>query len=127
MNSSQSKTVLYIEDNPVNAYLMQAIFDSRPNVRLQVLTHGQAGLDFAAQHRPDLILLDMNLPDMDGEEFLRHLRADEGSAKIPVVVVSADAMGEHRGLCQSLGIADYITKPFDLDQFEKIVNRYLNE
>ena len=126
MSPIARKTVLYIEDNPVNVYLVQAIFEARSDVQLLTAPCGSKGLDLARQHRPRLILLDMNLPDMDGAEFLELLHADETIAKIPVVIVSADALEDQRAHLQALGIADYVTKPFDIDQFERLVDRHLN-
>lgn len=125
MSECRRKTVLYVEDNLVNVYLVQAIFEARANIDLLTAIDGVTGLDFARQHHPDLILLDLNLPDMDGEGYLKQLRAEASTAKIPVIIVSADALHDHRHHCLGLGVVDYITKPFDLNEFEAIVDRTL--
>jgi CheY-like chemotaxis protein len=112
--SHAAKKVLYVEDNPVNVFLVQAIFEPRPEIKLFIAPSGSVGLELAQQQRPNLILLDMNLPDMDGVEFLRKLRAEPTIAMIPVVVVSADNLSEQRTQCREFAVADYVSKPFDL-------------
>jgi CheY-like chemotaxis protein len=119
------KTVLYVEDHPVNTLLVEAIFASRPDVRLLTTTLGATGLDMAQQHRPDLILLDLHLPDMTGDVFMRKLRTLEAAANVPVIIVSADALHERQTHLRDLGVAEYITKPFDLSDFERKLDLYL--
>ena len=121
------KTVLYIEDNPVNLFLVQAVFAPRADVDLVTAADGQQGLELARRYRPRLILLDLHLPDMDGEEFLERLRADPSIADLAVVIVSAEnPEEEHRDLSQ-FGIIGYVTKPLDLGPFEQLVYRHLGE
>jgi len=84
-------TVLYIEDNQPNVDLVQHVLQFRPGVTLLTAPNGAAGLRIARRYLPGLILLDLNLPDLQGDEVLAHLRADERTAAIPVVMVSADA------------------------------------
>jgi two-component system, chemotaxis family, CheB/CheR fusion protein len=127
VNPSNAKTVLYVEDNAVNAYLVQAIFAEHAGVQLMTATSGTAGLDFARKQPPDLILLDLNLPDMDGAEFLSKLRAVEAHAAIPVIIVSADAIDDQRTRALRLKVADYVTKPFDVAHFERIVEQHLKK
>jgi CheY-like chemotaxis protein len=125
VNVPEAKTVLYVEDNRANVLLVQAIFESSPTVQLLTATHGSSGLDLARRQVPDLILLDLNLPDMDGEEFLKKLRAAPATAEIPVVIISADATSKQLNHYRQLGVQDYITKPFDLSLFEEVVGQYL--
>jgi len=108
-------TVLYIEDEPVNALVMQQFFKTLPatSPRLVVAATGREGLRDAALLRPDLILLDMNLPDFDGLGVLRSLQADSRTAHIPVIAVSADAMPEQVRKAREAGFADYWTKPIN--------------
>ena len=125
MSADATKTVLYVEDNAVNICLVEAIFAERAHIQLLTATTGKMGLELAQQHHPGLILLDLNLPDMDGAEFLTRLRAIASIAAIPIVIVSADAVIDQRTLLVDLKVADYITKPFDIDQFERVVDRHL--
>ena len=106
--------VLYIEDNLSNLQLVEHILRRRPGVTLISAMRPQLGLDLAAEHQPDLILLDLDLPDMPGEEVLRRLRAGSKTAAVPVVILSsADASP---GLCTRLlekGVRTFLTKPLD--------------
>jgi CheY-like chemotaxis protein len=76
--------------------------------------HGRLGIELARQHRPDLILLDIHLPDVDGDEILKRLRSDELTRAIPVIAVSADATEDQRKRMIALGAARYLTKPLSL-------------
>lgn len=108
-----SATVLYIEDEPVNALLMAGFFKAMPGqgLRLIVAPNGVDGLRDALVHQPDLLLLDMNLPDLDGSTVLRRLRADPRTAHIPVIAVSADALPQQIRSARQAGFDDYWTKP----------------
>ncbi len=108
------RTALYIEDNPVNVLLMEAILEREPRWRLIHSPLPEAGLEMAKAHKPDLILLDIQLPGIDGYEVLRRLRATESTKAIPVIAVSASAMhGEvEKGL--AAGFDGYLTKPLDV-------------
>src|SRR5207247_7974919 len=86
-----AKTVLYVEDNLSNLRLMEGIFSRRPDLRLMPAMQGSLGLELAREHAPDLILLDLHLPDINGEEVLSRLRSDPKVARVPVIVLSADA------------------------------------
>ena len=109
-------SVLYIEDEPVNALLMQAMFDTLPDARTRLLlaSNGAEGLMEAMSEQPQLILLDMNLPDMDGLSVLHALRSDPETAHIPVIAVSADALPEQILRAREAGCQDYWTKPLNL-------------
>lgn len=118
-------TLLYIEDNLPNLALIETILLERPGVRLLSALQGQMGLDLAWEHHPDLILLDLHLPDLNGEEVLRRLAADRRTRDTPVVVVSADAT---RGTIERLsraGAAAYLTKPLDVGEFLTTLDRFL--
>ncbi len=112
--SMQRRIILYIEDNPSNMALMKRIAETRSEVRLIGAAQGQMGLDLAHVHRPDLILLDLHLPDMPGQQVLEHLRRDPETNTIPVVIVSADANPEHMEQLLSSGAQSYVTKPLDI-------------
>jgi len=110
-------TVLYIEDNPVNALIISELIARRPDLMLIVADDGVTGVRRAAELHPDLILLDMQLPDIDGHEVMRRLRAQPATAKTPVVALSANAMPEEIQRALSAGMVDYWTKPLDFRAF----------
>ena len=106
--------VLYIEDNDVNTVLMQAMLERLPNVVLHCEAHPHAGLTWARQHLPDLILLDIQLPDMDGYAVLQALKSDPATQHIPVIAVTANAMATDLSHAQNAGFFSYVTKPLEL-------------
>ena len=110
--------MLYIEDDPVNLALMEAILDRQGGWRLITAPLPGLGLDIAQSERPDLILLDIQLPDMDGYEVLRRLRASALTRDIPVVAVTANAMAGDVALGDAAGFAGYVTKPIDLARLQ---------
>jgi signal transduction histidine kinase/ActR/RegA family two-component response regulator/HPt (histidine-containing phosphotransfer) domain-containing protein len=109
-------SVLYIEDNPSNVRLVEKIFALASDIGLSVAREGARGLALAREQRPDLILLDLHLPDMSGEQVLSALLADPLTEEIPVVIVSADASPVQAKRLRAAGAAGYLTKPFDIDQ-----------
>ncbi|MGH2656418.1 MAG: ATP-binding protein [Actinomycetota bacterium] len=117
----RARTVLYIEDNPVNLGLVDKILARRPGIRLLSAMRGGLGLELARLHRPDLILLDVHLPDMPGEEVLRRLREDPATRHVPVVVISADAMPERVQRLLAAGARAYLTKPLDVRRLLNLV------
>ncbi|MGH2653452.1 MAG: hybrid sensor histidine kinase/response regulator [Actinomycetota bacterium] len=117
----RARTVLYIEDNPINLGLVDKILARRPGMRLLSAMRGGLGLELARLHRPDLILLDVHLPDMPGEEVLRRLREDPATRHVPVVVISADAMPERVQRLLAGGARAYLTKPLDVRRLLKLV------
>ena len=86
---------------------------------------GSLGADLARQHQPDLILLDVHLPDLNGEQVLRRLQEASETRGIPVVVVSADATERQIDRLRAAGAHDYLTKPFDVTRFLQIVDQCL--
>ena len=115
--ASTRHVALYIDDNQSNVQLMQGILARRPDVRLLTAFQGGLGLELARQHCPDIILLDLHLPDMNGDEVLRHLRAHPKLRAIPVVMISADATPRQIERLLQLGANNYLSKPFDVTQF----------
>ncbi len=110
------RAVLYIEDEPLNALLMQEVFRLRPAWSLQVVGSGQLGLARAAELQPDAVLIDMNLPDMNGAEVVRRLRADSRTRALRCIALSADVMAEQIDTALAAGFDDYWTKPIDVAQ-----------
>ncbi len=114
--------VLYIEDNPANVEVVTRFLRSRPNAGLLSAASGQAGLSAAVRDLPDVILLDLHLPDLQGEEVLNELRSDPATAAIPVIVLSADAS---RGVIHRLlagGAFAYLTKPIELAELAELLD-----
>jgi CheY-like chemotaxis protein len=122
----QLRRVHYVEDNETNVEVMRGVLAQRPQVRLQVSTMGLDGLSAIRQARPDLILLDMQLPDISGLELLRHLKNDPDVADIPVIVVSADATPGRMQEALTLGALHYVTKPVDLARFLHLLDEVLD-
>lgn len=118
--------VLYIEDNPSNVRFMQSLFARRPDVVLLTAPTGELGLELAHAHRPDLILLDIHLPGINGFEALRQLKSSERTRAVPVIAVSADAMplDVERGL--NAGFEHYVTKPVDVSRLLCLVDGTLS-
>ncbi len=122
-----SHRVLYIEDNLSNVRLIERILARWPGVTLVTAMQGRLGLELAREHRPDLILLDLHLPDMHGTEVLRQLRADPGTRAVPVVVISADATPGQIERLGAAGAHAYLTKPLDVKRFVEVVGDLLSE
>jgi len=120
-----SGSVLYIEDNPVNVLLMEAMLAQQTRLKLISAELPEAGLQLAQAQRPDLILLDIQLPGIDGYEVLRRLRADEGTLDIPVIAISANAMPADRERGLAAGFHDYLTKPIDQRVLVAALNKAL--
>ncbi len=119
------RLVHYIEDNETNVEVMRGMLAQRPQVTLAVSTLGLDGLQAVRQQRPDLILLDMHLPDVDGLELLRQLQRDPACADIPVVVVSADATPGRVEDALAAGARHYLTKPLNLTGFLAVLDEQL--
>jgi CheY-like chemotaxis protein len=117
--------VLYIEDNPSNLRLVERILAQRGQIRLITSTQGALGIELARRHRPDLILLDLHLPDLAGDKVLRQLRADRATADIPVVMLSADATAGQIDRLLAAGAQHYLTKPIDVAQLLALLDHTL--
>jgi signal transduction histidine kinase/ActR/RegA family two-component response regulator len=119
-----SFSILYIEDNPANVEVITRFLHARPGTRLRSEASGQAGLESAARDRPDLILLDLHLPDLHGDRVLHELKAEPATATIPVVVLSADAShGVIRRLLAN-GAHAYLTKPIELAELGDLLDSF---
>jgi PAS domain S-box-containing protein len=109
--------VLYIEDNPVNVLLVQELVAMRPDVQLHVAVDGLSGVAQACSTPPHVVLVDMQLPDIDGFEVLRRLRAEPSLDGVTIVALSANAMPEDVNRARKAGFDDYWTKPIDFHAF----------
>ncbi len=117
--------VLYIEDNLSNLTLIEHLLADHPEIRLMTAMQGGLGLDLARQHLPDLILLDLHLPDLPGWDVLAALQADEATRAIPVVVVSADATPRQVEKLMKAGARAYLTKPLEVERFQRLLRQLL--
>jgi signal transduction histidine kinase/ActR/RegA family two-component response regulator len=118
-------TILYVEDNLANMSLIEQILEARPDWRLVPALQGRLGLELAKSHRPDVVLLDLHLPDISGEEVLRELRAAPRTARTPVIVVSADATPKTVERLLQAGATAYLTKPLKVKQFLRTLDGVL--
>ena len=111
------QTLLYVEDNPANLELVAQIIARQPNINLLSATNGNSGVEMARASKPDVILMDINLPGIDGFEALKLLRADQATAHIPVIAISANAMSFEVERALKAGFFRYITKPIRVEEF----------
>jgi signal transduction histidine kinase len=125
MSAEAAGTVLYIEDNLPNVRLMEMILRRRPGVTVLHAPDGEAGLRMIRERRPDLVLLDLHIPKLPGEEVLRRVWEDPRTRDVPVVVLSADAMPAQRRHLLAGGAAAYLTKPFQIRDVIGLVDRML--
>jgi PAS domain S-box-containing protein len=117
------RTILYIEDNLSNVTLIEQMLAEQPEIKLITAMRGQLGIELARQHSPDLILLDLHLPDVPGWEVLSRLQRDDATREIPVVVISADVTSRQINRLMAAGARAYLTKPFDMQEFFRIIKQ----
>jgi PAS domain S-box-containing protein len=115
-------TLLYVEDNPANLKLVEQLIARHSNLNLKTATNGARGIEIAQVSHPDVILMDINLPDLNGIEVLKILRSEPVTAKIPVIAVSANAMPRDIKKGLEAGFFRYITKPIMVNEFMDAVN-----
>ena len=125
--NGKARTILYIEDNLPNMELIEHILSPRQEIRLLAAMQGGIGLELAREHHLDLILLDLHLPDMEGDEVLRRLRAEPRTRDIPVIVLSADATPGRIERLLAAGARAYLTKPLQVRQFLLTLEEVLGE
>lgn len=123
--SPRTATLLYVEDNPANLQLMTQIVSRHQGVTLISAPLGQLGLDLARAHRPDLILLDIHLPDMDGYAVLGQLRSNPDTRNTPVIAVTANAMPMDVQRIRDAGFDDYVPKPIRVTHVDVLLHERL--
>ena len=124
---SEERSVLYIEDNPANLRLVTQLLSNLPNLHMWSAHEPQLGLDLAKENNPDLILLDINLPGMDGFEVLKLLKQQEVTRNTPVIAISANAMPKDIEKGIDAGFDKYITKPININELLNTVEVILNK
>jgi CheY-like chemotaxis protein len=116
------KTVLYVEDNLSNVRLMEKVLEHRPGAEMVVAGTGALAIQLAVERQPDLVLLDLHLPDMSGQDVLRALRADPRTADIAIVVVTADASPGRGDRLLESGASGFLTKPFEIPALLRVID-----
>jgi CheY-like chemotaxis protein len=112
-----TRTLLYVEDNPANLALIEKLITRRSDIRLLTAVNGAIGIDLARNSRPEVILMDINLPGISGIEALKVLREEPLTAHIPVIALSANAMPRDIQIGLSAGFFGYLTKPIKFNEF----------
>ena len=125
MNRKDALSILCIDDNPVNLKLVAQMLSLRPHLRLITAHAPGLGIELAQTQHPDLILLDINMPHMNGYQVLEILRADPRTATMPIVAITANAMPQDIERGHKAGFTDYLTKPLNLDLFLNTIDRCL--
>jgi PAS domain S-box-containing protein len=123
--NTDQHTVLYIEDNPSNLKLVSLILGRHKNIRLLTAHTPNLGIDLAQTHYPDLILLDINMPGMNGYQVLEIFKADARLKTVPVVAITANAMPRDIDRGKAAGFDDYVTKPLDVTRFLGLIDRLI--
>ncbi|MDH4285335.1 MAG: response regulator, partial [Gallionellaceae bacterium] len=124
---AKKPVVLYVEDNPMNLRLMQQIFASRKAWELRGAATAEAGIEMARENPPDLILMDINLPGMDGYQALAQLKSFPETAHVPIVALTANAMKGDSERGMESGFVDYLTKPLDIPKLLDLLDKLLDE
>jgi two-component system, cell cycle response regulator DivK len=121
-----SKRILYIEDNPDNRLLIRRVLQAEGYEVLEAVD-GQTGMQRAAEAQPDLILMDINLPEIDGYEVTARLKQLPGLSRIPIIAVTANVMKGDREKTLAAGCDGYIQKPIDIDLLPGQIERFLKK
>jgi len=125
IDDNHKSNILYIEDNPANLKLVIQLFANKQHIQLFTAHTASLGLELAETKCPDLILLDINLPEMDGYKVLEKLLNNDKTRNIPVIAVSANAMPKDLIQAEKAGFNDYLTKPLDIKHFYNTIDKFL--
>jgi PAS domain S-box-containing protein len=123
--TNKDYTILYIEDNLANYQIIEHVLSSYPNIQLISAMQGHIGLELAHEYKPSLVLLDLHLPDITGEEVLRRLLANPATCDAPVIIISADATPNQVRRLLISGASEYLTKPLDIRRFLEVLRENL--
>jgi PAS domain S-box-containing protein len=121
-SDAKKRTILYVEDNLSNLTLIEQMLADQPHIQLISAMQGQLGIELARRHSPDMILLDLHLPDLPGWEVLSRLQRDKTTRDIPVVIISADATSRQIKRLMAAGAHAYLTKPLDMVEFSRVID-----
>jgi CheY-like chemotaxis protein len=124
---TEDALVLIGEDEPDNQVILQTVVESLVGARAEVAGNGLAVLASVERERPRMILLDLMLPALDGFQVARQLKADPATRTIPIVAVSAMARADDREAALAAGCDEFVRKPFELDDLENMIRKYLND
>jgi len=124
--AGEAQTILYVEDNDENRILVQRILEAAGYQFIGV-DNASDGIKFARKHLPDLILVDINMPDVDGLTMTQELKADERFDNIPIIAVTANVMRGDRERTITAGCDDYIQKPIDVDNLPRQIAQFLHK
>jgi CheY-like chemotaxis protein/anti-sigma regulatory factor (Ser/Thr protein kinase) len=123
----ERKTLLYVEDDNANLTLVKNILRRRPNIKLLTALDAESGIELVLEQHPDLILMDINLPQMDGYEALKKLKSNDATKRIPAIAISADAMSHSIKKGKTAGFLEYITKPLNVNNFLDVIDNIFKE
>ena len=119
-----SKSILIVEDNPMNLKLIRDVLQIEGFETLEAET-GETGVELARERHPAVILMDVNLPQMDGREAMKILKADASTRQIPIIAVTSLAMKGDRERLLAAGFDGYISKPIDIKELPRLVESYV--
>jgi two-component system cell cycle response regulator DivK len=119
--------ILYVEDNDDNVYMLKMRFELLGGFEMLVAEDGEVGCKKAAAEMPDLILMDLDLPIVDGWQATRRLKADQKTRKIPIIALTAHAMSGSREKALAAGCDEFDTKPIDFDRLVQKINLVLGD
>ena len=117
-------TVLYLEDTTDQRDLVVMVLQTI-NIQVEVAADGEEGLKKLEEHRPDLILLDLGMPKLDGLGFMKIIKEKPDTSKIPIVVISAWTASKYREQAKQAGADDFVSKPYDIDNLIEVVQKHL--
>jgi CheY-like chemotaxis protein len=120
------RTVLYIEDDETNRQLVQFIFSRREDLGLIAADTGFAGIQMAIQHQPDMILLDLSLPDIDGFNVFKQLQSHNSTNHIPVIALSGNNTEEDVQKGMDAGLQGYLSKPINVVELYAVIDKTIS-